>query len=151
MEIRRATIHDAPAVCACCVAAFKDYIPLIGQTPGPMLEDYCEALKNHHLFVGMEGDTLLGFTLIKDGEGDIMWLDVLASWPKGQGTGKTLLAFSEDFIRQQGKKECRIYTHVKYVQTQQLYLHRGYEIYDRIQEKGFDRYYLKKDLTKEGT
>ena len=43
MEIRRAALADIPGVCACCVAAFKDYIPLIGQTPGPMLEDYCQA------------------------------------------------------------------------------------------------------------
>ena len=28
MEIRRATLQDAPGVYACCVAAFKDYIPL---------------------------------------------------------------------------------------------------------------------------
>ena len=45
MEIRRAALADIPGVCACCVAAFKDYIPLIGQTPGPMLEDYCQARK----------------------------------------------------------------------------------------------------------
>ena len=51
MEIRRATLQDAPGVYACCVAAFKDYIPLIGQTPGPMKEDYCQALDRHHLFV----------------------------------------------------------------------------------------------------
>ncbi len=55
MEIRRAALADIPGVCACCVAAFKDYIPLIGQTPGPMLEDYCQARKEHFLFVAAQG------------------------------------------------------------------------------------------------
>lgn len=56
MEIRRAALADIPGVCACCVAAFKDYIPLIGQTPGPMLEDYCQARKEHFLFVAAQGE-----------------------------------------------------------------------------------------------
>lgn len=78
MEIRRATLQDMPGVYACCVAAFKDYIPLIGQTPGPMKEDYCQALDQHALFVAAEGDRVLGYLLIKDGEGDSSgW----TSWP----------------------------------------------------------------------
>ena len=58
MEIRRAALADIPGVCACCVAAFKDYIPLIGQTPGPMLEDYCQARKEHFLFVAAQRETI---------------------------------------------------------------------------------------------
>lgn len=52
----------------------------------------------------------------------------------------------EDYIRRQGKKECRLYTHVEYRRTQGIYLRRGYTIYDRVQEDGFDRYYMKKRL-----
>ena len=52
----------------------------------------------------------------------------------------------EDYIRRRGKKECRLYTHVKYRRTQGIYLRRGYTIYDRVQEDGFDRYYMKKRL-----
>ena len=72
MEIRRAALADIPGVCACCVAAFKDYIPLIGQTPGPMLEDYCQARTEHFLFVAAQGETILGYLLIKDGDGEAM-------------------------------------------------------------------------------
>lgn len=88
MEIRRAALADIPGVCACCVAAFKDYIPLIGQTPGPMLEDYCQARKEHFLFVAAQGETILGYLLIKDGDGEVMWMDVLAAWPKGPAWGE---------------------------------------------------------------
>ena len=146
MEIRRATLQDMPGVYACCVAAFKDYIPLIGQTPWPMKEDYCQALDQHALFVAAEGDRVLGYLLIKDGEGDFQWMDVLAAEPKGTGVGRALLTFCEDYIRAQGKHQCRLYTHVKYTRSQQIYLRQGYTIYDRVQEEGFDRYYMKKDL-----
>ena len=109
MEIRRATLQDMPGVYACCVAAFKDYIPLIGQTPGPRKEDYCQALDQHALFVAAEGDRVLGYLLIKDGEGDFQWMDVLAAEPKGTGVGRALLTFCEDYIRAQGKHQCRLY------------------------------------------
>ena len=83
---------------------------------------------------------------IKDGEGDFQWMDVLAAEPKGTGVGRALLTFCEDYIRAQGKHQCRLYTHVKYTRSQQIYLRQGYTIYDRVQEEGFDRYYMKKDL-----
>ena len=95
MEIRRAALADIPGVCACCVAAFKDYIPLIGQTPGPMLEDYCQARKEHFLFVAAQGEIILGYLLIKDGDGEVMWMDVLAAWPKGTGVGRRLMDHCE--------------------------------------------------------
>lgn len=146
MEIRRAVLEDIPAVYTCCVASFQDYIPLIGRTPGPMLEDYCRAMEEDHLFVALGEEGLLGYLLIKDGEGDFMWMDVLAAHPKGTGVGRQLMDHCEDFIRAQGKSECRLYTHVKYRRTQEIYLRRGYEIYDRVKEKGFERFYMRRRL-----
>lgn len=146
MEIRRANLSDLPAVYTCCTEAFKDYIPLIGQVPGPMLEDYGAALEKDFLFVAEEAGVLRGYLLIKDGDGDFMWMDVLAAHPKGTGAGRALMAFCENFIRAQGKRQCRLYTHVTYQRTQEIYLRQGYQIYDRVQEYGFDRYYMRKDL-----
>ena len=146
MEIRKATLKDLPALCTCCVEAFRDYIPLIGRIPGPMLEDYGEAMEKDFLFVAEDQGKLLGYLLIKDGEGDFMWMDVLAAYPGGTGVGRVLLAHCEDFIRSRGKSECRLYTHVKYDRTRGIYLRQGYEIYDRVREYGFDRYYMKKRL-----
>ncbi len=131
MEIRRAALADIPGVCACCVAAFKDY---------------CQARKEHFLFVAAQGETILGYLLIKDGDGEVMWMDVLAAWPKGTGVGRRLMDYCEAFLRAQGKSECRLYTHVKYQRTLEIYRQRGYVIYDRVQEKGFDRYYMRKQL-----
>ncbi len=150
MEIRRATIEDVPDIYSCCVASFREYILLIGRTPGPMLEDYYEGVRRHHTFVIPYGDAIAGFALVKDGVGDFMWLDVLAVFPSfsNRGAGQALIAHCENFIQRAGKSECRLYTHVKYTKAQAIYLRRGYEIYDRILEDGFDRYYMRKRLCK---
>ena len=148
MEIRRAKLEDVPAIYSCCVESFKNYILLIGRTPEPMLEDYYEGALHHHPFIVLHGDSIAGFILVKDGEVDFMWLDVLAIHPdcKNKGIGKALIAFCEDFIRSMGKSECRLYTHLKYERTQSIYFDSGYEIYDRMQEDGFDRYYMRKKI-----
>lgn len=148
MVIRPAVLTDVPDLFQCTVEAFRDYILLIGQTPGPMQEDYWEAVKDHPVFVAEAEGLLLGFVLIKDGEGDFMWLDVLAAVPHRQnrGVGKALVKYTEDYIKACGKAECRLYTHVKYERNIAIYHHLGYEIYDRVQEAGFDRYYMRKAL-----
>ena len=148
MIIRIAKLEDVPELYSCCVEAFKDYILLIGRTPGPMLEDLYEGVLHHHTFIAQDGESIAGFILIKDGQEDFMWLDILAVYPKfrNKGIGNSLVEFCEDFIRSEGKSECRLYTHVKYEKTQKLYLDRGFEIYDRVQEYGFDRYYMRKHL-----
>lgn len=148
MTIREATMGDIPDIFLCCVAAFKDYIPLIGQTPGPMREDYWESVRRFPALVAVEGEELLGFVLLKEGDEDYMWMDVLATFPHlhGKGVGRQLMAACEEKIKALGRKECRLYTHVKYKRSQSIYLRNGYEIYNRVQENGFDRYYMKKRL-----
>lgn len=149
MEIKRALPADESAIAACVNEAFSDYIPLIGQTPGPMLEDYHAALQDHTLFVAWEDGLLVGVVLLKDTPGeDTMWLDVLATRTayQGRGIGQALVTHSEAFMRSLGKTECRLYTHVKYERTLALYRHLGYSVTHRIQEYGYDRYYMKKTL-----
>ena len=104
MTIRKAVPQDVPAIYACCVNAFRDYILLIGRTPGPMLEDYWEAVRDHPVFVAEEDGEMMGFLLIKDGDGDYMWMDVLAAWPQGRGAGSALMRQCETYIRSQGSK-----------------------------------------------
>jgi len=148
MAIRKAVFSDAPMLFQCTMEAFKDYILLIGRTPGPMLEDYSEAILSHHVFVAATKDGIDGLVLVKDGKGDFMWLDVLAVYPgkSNGGVGKALVQVAEEYIQSCGKLECRLYTHVKYRKPISMYQKLGYEIYDQVQEDGFDRYYMKKSL-----
>ena len=151
LQIRRATIQDAPEIFTCCVNAFKQYILEMDKAPAPMLTDYSVEIKQHDLFVAHEDDAVTGFVLILPDEkidADYMWLDVLAVDPahQGKGIGRQLIDYAEYFMREQGKRECRLYTNVKFTNTKEIYLHCGYEIYERAQVKGYDRYYMKKIL-----
>lgn len=148
MNIRAATFADAPNLFHCAVEAYMGYIPLIGRAPGPMLEDYCAGVQQHHAFVAEEDGKMLGFILLKDGAGEIMWLDAVATYPQahGRGVGTALIRYAENYMRSQEKAVCHLYTHVKYTRTIALYQHLGFEIYERVQEYGYDRYYMKKNL-----
>ena len=148
IEIRKADLKDVPFITACSKEAFEDYIAIIGKEPEPMILDYNEIIQKDHAFVACEGENLAGYVTLKDGVEKYMWLDILAVSKafKGRGIGGKLIAFAENYMREQGMKESRLYTHVKYEHIQAIYKHYGYEIYDRVQEKGYDRYYMKKTL-----
>lgn len=152
MEIRRAVMEDLPAIFTCNVNAFKNYILEIGKAPAPMLMDFSQEL-DHDLFVAYEGDELLGFVLIlpdEDAAAQWMWMDVLAVDPKhqGKGVGRKLIDYTARFIRQQGKRECRLYTNVKFVRTSQIYQTYGFQIYEVTIVNGYHREYMKLDVTK---
>lgn len=66
--------------------------------------------------------------------------------PRGPAWGEGSWTIVRRSFSAQGKSECRLYTHVKYQRTLEIYRQRGYVIYDRVQEKGFDRYYMRKQL-----
>ena len=148
IEIRKAELNDVPFITACSKEAFEDYIAIIGKEPEPMILDYNEIIQKDHAFVACEGENLAGYVTLKDGVEKYMWLDILAVSKafKGRGIGGKLIAFAEKYMREQGMQESRLYTHVKYEHIQAIYKHYGYEIYDRVQEKGYDRYYMKKTL-----
>lgn len=148
MEIRRAIPQDAKILFRCAVESYADYILLIERTPGPLLEDYYEGILSHHCFVAESDGGIDGFILLKEGKEGIMWLEAVASDPKsrGQGVGKALILFAEDYMKGLGMQECHLYTHVKYERSLAIYDHLGYVIYNRVQENGYDRYYLKKSL-----
>lgn len=51
-----------------------------------------------------QGEIILGYLLIKDGDGEVMWMDVLAAWPKGTGVGRRLMDHCEAFLQVPGVK-----------------------------------------------
>ena len=145
MEIRRATLADIPAVCTCCVAAFKDYIPLIGRTPAlcwritarPWRTTTCLWLRQR------KGS----WATCSSRRGGGLHVDGRAGGPpKGNRRGPEAHGLLRGIHPGPREGECRLYTHVKYKRTQEIYLRRGYEIYDRVKEKGFERFYMRRQL-----
>jgi GNAT superfamily N-acetyltransferase len=145
--LRPATIADAVHVTACVYRAFEHYVERIGRPPGPMLEDYEQVIQKRQVFVvetnkGLAGVIVLAIT----GEGFL--LDVIAVDPvyQNKGVGKLLLTFAEEEARRQGFASIYLYTHIKMIENQELYSKIGYLEYDRRNEHGLERVFMRKLL-----
>ena len=150
MEIRKAIHNDITEIEACVKESFEEYIPLIGKKPAPMLKNYKEIIEKNFVFVAIIEKNISGVVVICDTIENYMWLDTLSVFKKyqGQGIGKQLIIFTEDFIREKKKVECRLRTNIKFENTVAIYRHLNYIEYQRILEDGYDRIYFKKILLK---
>ena len=130
-----------------CHNAFSHYIEQIGRKPGPMLMNYAQEIHEHQVFVVEDNGQIFGVLVlcIKD-EGFL--LDVIAVEPHAQGKGieKLLLETAESEARRQGFKSIYLYTHEKMTENQLLYKKIGYVEYDRRDEHGLRRVYMRKEL-----
>jgi ribosomal protein S18 acetylase RimI-like enzyme len=62
------------------------------------------------------------------------------------GLGKALLQLAETEARRAGFDSLRLYTHEQMTENLSLYSRIGYVEYDRRQQRGLSRVYLRKDL-----
>ena len=75
-------------------------------------------------------------------------VDNVAVFPsrKGQGVGKTLLVHAEHEARKRGYTSLYLYTNEKMSENIALYTQVGYVEYERRQEEGFRRVFMRKAL-----
>jgi ribosomal protein S18 acetylase RimI-like enzyme len=76
------------------------------------------------------------------------------TWPsfrpaKGRGVGKALLLHAEHEARKRGYASLYLYTNEKMSENIALYTRVGYVEYERRQEEGFRRMFLRKTLQRE--
>ncbi|UVF18301.1 GNAT family N-acetyltransferase [Microvirga terrae] len=145
--IRLAVPRDLADVEAIVQSTYAGYIPLIGQKPGPMSDDYSALIETRsvHVLVG-EGRILGVLVLIP--EPDTMLLDNVAVSPdaQGRGYGRLLIAFAERLAIERGLKAVRLYTNEAMSENIRLYERLGFVETHRAQEKGFRRVYMTKPL-----
>lgn len=146
-QLRRATGADAAAVSACVRVAYTPYIKRIGQTPGPLCDDYTVLLKNHQVWVLESTGEIIGLLVLIDKETHLL-LDNVAVRPEqqGKGFGKRLLQFAESEAFRRGYTELQLYTHEKMLENRALYERLGYETFARRKERGLKRVYMRKQL-----
>ena len=125
--------------------AFAHYVPRLGMRPRPMDEDYGELASRGEVWVA--GDPLIGALVLQEG-GDHLWVDVIAVDPgqQGRGLGRELMAFAEKETRRRGNDEVRLLTNSLMTENVAFYARLGYEEYDRRDEYGTTRVYLRKRL-----
>lgn len=146
-NIRPAQPGDLAAVEAIVQAAYSPYIPLIGQRPGPMMDDYAALIAKGWVHVLVAEQEVAGILVLMPDDG-AMLLDNVAVHPdrKGRGFGRALIAFAERFARERGFKAIRLYTNEAMAENIDLYRRLGFVETHRGEEKGFRRVYMTKLL-----
>ena len=146
-NIRPATAGDVAAITQIVDDAYRHYIPRMGRTPAPMLDDYAARVSEDVVWVIEGGNTVRGVSVLLP-KPDHLLLENIAVDPAyhGTGLGRRLLVFAEAEAMRQGYRELRLYTHETMIENQRLYAGIGYEETGRRTEVGFERVFLRKRL-----
>lgn len=146
--LRRATDADVGAIGALVDAAYRDYIPLLGRTPTPMLSDFAAAVRDHDVRVLDAGNRLVGVIELIAHD-DHLWVHNVAVDPaaQGQGLGRRLLAFAETEGRRLGLLAIGLLTNERYVANIAMYERYGYRETHREPYRGTDLVHFRKALS----
>lgn len=146
--VRPARPDEAEAAAALVEAAYAPWVPVVGQRPGPMDDDYAARIDRGEAFVVAEpSGALAGLVVIEEKDG-AFWLDNVATVPAyaGKGLGRRLIRFAEAEARRRGHEAIRLYTHQRMERNVALYRDLGYVETGRGVEHGFARVFMEKRL-----
>jgi GNAT superfamily N-acetyltransferase len=142
---RCAVPGDVDVLRAIAAAAYRQYIPRIGQRPAPMTADYAQAVRDRQAWAAIENGAIVGFAILIPQPGCLL-LDNVAVRPaaQGRGVGTRLLALAEDHARRLGLSEIRLYTNEAMTENLAYYLRHGYAETHRAEQDGFHRVFFRK-------
>ncbi len=145
--MRAAIPDDVPAIEALVRNAYGKYIERIGKPPAPMTDDYGHLVDEGDVWV-LELDGELAGLIILKSEVDHLLVSNVAVSPahQGRGLGSKLLAHAETQARQHGIRELRLYTNELMHENLLVYGKLGWTEYDRAEQDGFRRVFMKKKL-----
>ena len=130
-------------------AAYARWVPVIGQEPAPMNDDYAARIAAGEAFVldGPDGAPL-GVLVLEDDPPESLAVDNVALAPaaQGMGLGRALMDFAEAEARRRGRRRLRLYTNAAMEANIRLYERLGFAVTRRAEEKGFRRVFMEKPL-----
>jgi ribosomal protein S18 acetylase RimI-like enzyme len=149
--IRLATAREAPAIGDLVERAYGPWVPIVGLRPAPMDADYAALIAEGDVFVA--GDSDVAGVLVLRPDGDALMVENVAVDParQGEGLGRALLTFASDQAAVRGIEELRLYTHELMTSNIELYRRLGWEEYDRLEQHGFARVFMRKRVDAEGS
>lgn len=147
IQIRPADWGDLRAIEEIVESAYAKYVERIGSRPGPMEVDYGEALARADVFVGIEGETVAGLSVLAP-QSDHLLIENVAVLPshQGRGFGSALLDHAEEWAQRQGHRKLRLYTHESMVENIALYERRGYRGEGRRGRSGSTLVFMAKEI-----
>jgi len=149
-SIRRAIPGDAPVVAALVRAAYGKYVERLGRPPAPMTDDYAALITAGDSWV-LERDGLVVGVMILRSAADHLLISNIAIAPEhqGGGLGSRLLAHAETQARERGLGEMRLFTNELMHENIAIYQKRGWVEYDRAEQAGFHRVFMRKAVAAE--
>lgn len=146
--VRPARPGQAGALAALAEAAYAPWVPVVGQRPGPMDDDYAARIARGEAFVVAEASGALAGLVVLEEKDGAPWLDNVAVAPAyaGKGLGWRLIRFAEAEARRRGHALIRLYTHQRMERNVALYRDLGYVEAGRGVEQGFARVFMEKRL-----
>jgi GNAT superfamily N-acetyltransferase len=127
VRIRLAEPSDLPAVSDLTRRAYEHYIPIIGGTPMPMIEDNAPRIADGQVWLMEDGATSVGLLILEEREDALMIYSVAVA-PERQhsGLGQRLLSFAEHMARDRGFSTIALYTNAKMERNIGIYRRFGY-------------------------
>jgi ribosomal protein S18 acetylase RimI-like enzyme len=150
-HIRSATSFEVAAVAQIVANSYSCYIPRMGRTPAPMLDDYAVRIQEGSVWVIEEGNTVRGIAVLVPKHGHML-LENIAVDPAYQetGLGRLLLMFAEAEAMRQGYSEICLYTHKTMTENRRLYRKIGYAEAGCGTETAYGRVFMRKQLNANG-
>ena len=145
IQLREAVTADAPAIADCVAQAYSPWVSRIGRKPWPMLQDYDAVVRSELVTVALAAGQLVGVLVLSRTEEGLL-IENVAAHPsfKGRGVGRTLLHHAEQEARRLACTNLYLYTNELMVENIALYVKYGYVEYERRQEHGFRRIFMRK-------
>lgn len=147
VTLRPAVQADAGFAALCVAAAYAPWIAVIGRKPWPMTQDYHEVIASDRVLIAEHDGQPVGLLVTRE-TADGFLVDNLAVLPecKGQGIGRQLLERAERDATSLGYRSLYLYTNERMTENIALYARVGYLEYERRQEEGFRRVFMRKAL-----
>lgn len=146
-RVREASEEDAGRIAALVTEAYSPYIARIGKKPAPMLDDYRQVIAESSVFVLASGAEIQGVLVLSQENTELLLNNIaVAARYKGQGIGKRLLAFCEDYAQRMGCTTIKLYTHERMTENIEIYKRLGYVETHRAMEEGYARVFMRKTL-----
>lgn len=126
-HLRPAVAADATPIRSLVRTVYAKYVPSMGRESRPMTADYDVAVRDHQVWVLLDGDRLLAaLVLVADSESFLLENIAISEDMQGKGVGGRMLAFAEAEAARQGYSEILLYTNEKMVDNVGYYARRGY-------------------------
>jgi len=146
--IRPATAADTEKIGAIARAAYSTYVPRIGREPAPMVADFAAHIARNVAVVIETDSEVRGFMMAWPGA-DAYFVDNIAVAPasQGQGLGRKLIGHAANEARRHNLSTVRLYSNVAMTENLAMYRHIGFVETHRAMEYGFNRVYMRWDLS----